>query len=60
MFGHGSRNYRAKTVKLCRDCLRANFWGNILYNKQNSYNYDIENSIGPTYIPTQGNRQLSF
>lgn len=41
-------------------CLRANCWGNILYEKQDSYNLNILFPTDSTYIPSQLNRQSSI
>lgn len=40
-------------------CTRANCWGNILYEKQDSYNMNIAFPSESTYIPSQSNRQSS-
>jgi hypothetical protein len=40
-------------------CVRSNCWGNTLYEKQNSYIYDIIYPKDHTHIPSQLNRQSS-
>lgn len=40
-------------------CTRANCWGNVLCEKQNSYNFTIMHPTESTYIPSQLNRQSS-
>ena len=40
-------------------CVRSNCWGNTLYEKQNSYIYDIIYPKDHTHIPSQSNRQSS-
>lgn len=40
-------------------CTRANCWGNVLYEKQDSYSLNIIYPSESTYIPSQLNRQSS-
>ena len=41
-------------------CLRSNCWGNILYDKQNSYEYDLLHPFENTFLPSQLCRQSSI
>lgn len=40
-------------------CVRANCWGNLLFQKQDSYNFDIVHPDEHTYDPSNINRQGS-
>lgn len=40
-------------------CLRSNCWGNLLFQKQDSFNFDIIFPNDHSYIPSSRNRQSS-